>query len=210
MKKIWLIGLVLFLPLSVSAQKRMSDELESLVQSVCELRNADEKTYQAVRERFVNDREWTPMNETGSHKDGECHPYDQVPGFKLNRLLTLVAGDRKYVSVHGDMLNGEDKRFHYSLYERSVHAGKTVCYELRGRVGCQWFVIVPFSMDSSALSATVTLPGQAPQPFTDAGNGVKAVYLESPELTREQIVTITVSGGAVDQAFVLLNHNIGN
>ena len=69
------------------------------------------------------DMKWTPMNETGSVRPEECKPSDRVKGFKLNRILFKAEGSRKYVSTHGDMINGEDARFDYSLYERTLGKG---------------------------------------------------------------------------------------
>lgn len=210
MKRLSLVILLLIPFLSINAQMKMDGEMQSLIESVCELRGANQQTYNNVRERFMADNAWTPMNETGNLKDGECRPYDNVAGFKLNRMLTLVAGDRKYVSVHGDMLNGEDTRFNYSLYERSVHAGATVDYVLKGRKGCQWFVIVTYDTVPGVLSATVKLPGGEPQVFENRGDGVLAVYIDSPDLVPVNEITISVTGRNKDQSFVILNHNMGN
>lgn len=209
MKRLPLVFFLLIPFLSVHAQT-MDGELKSLISFVCELRDADQQTYDNVRKKFINDNKWTPMNETGNLKEGECRPYDNVAGFKLNRLLTLVAGDRKYVSVHGDMLNGEDKRFNYSLYERSVHAGKTVDYVLMGRKERQWFVIVSYDTAPGVLSATVKLPGRKPQVFDDFGGGVLAAYIDDPDIVPSMEITISVTGGRKDQSFVILNHNMGN
>ena len=207
MRKTFVIFCFAIMPCLSMAQRQMDAELLFLVKTVCELRNADESTYRRVHDKLNADKAWTPMNETGSVKDGECRPYDKVPGFKLNRLLSQIASERKGVSVHGDMLNGNDKRYNYSLYERSVHAGAAVDYQLKYREKIQWLVIVPYYSDGAGLSASVCIEGQEPVLFNNMKDGCLVAFLDCPELSENQLLTISVKGGSRDQSFVLLNHN---
>lgn len=206
MKRLSLLILLFLLPLMLKAQRPMDKELESLISAVCQLRKADDATYTRVRSQLFLDDAWTPMNETGSLQEGECRPSVKIPRFGLNKMLTQIGSERKYVAERGDMLNGADERYNFSLFERSIHAGQSARYALQGREGRQWFVIVPMSA-KDALSATLQLSGQEPLPFERQGDGILVLWLDSPGLSREQTLTLTVSGGRSDQAFVILNHN---
>lgn len=205
MKSLFLL-LLTWISLPLAAQSlTMDGEMEYLVSIVRLLGQQKESSFQEACRQLSADMKWTPMNETGVFQEGECSPTDKVPGFKLNRALSRVAGDRKYVSVKGDMLNGEDERYDYSLYERSVRAGQTVRYTLKGREGNQLFVLVPYS--GMGLSGSVTAAEGEPVPFIAGPDGTMVAHLHCPSLKKDQPVTITVVGGRQSQAFVLLNHN---
>lgn len=188
------------------AQETMDRELQTLVESVCALRNADESTYEDIKANMAKDYLWTPMNETGPLQTGECAPSVRIPRFKLNRMLTLIAGERKYVDTPGDMLNGEDQRYDYSLYERSVQAGKTATYRLEGRNGVQWFVLVPYGTDSG-ITATLAVEGGETVAFTPSSSGTLTAKLESLPAQGKHTLILTVNGGSSPQAFVLINYN---
>lgn len=209
MRKSLLLFLFL-LPLHTSAQEaNLDEEMQRLVRAVCLLRGADEATYNRIGAQLTEDQKWTPMNETGALQPQECRPSENIPGFKLNRLLSQIAGKRKYVSSHGDMLNGTDKRYDYSLYERSVRAHETAVYPLKGREGRQWFVLVAFNQNVD-LTASVHVDGQEIGRFLPApqyGSGVCAVFLDTPAMNPDMVLTVSVTGGGESQHFVILNHN---
>ena len=207
MKRLQGILLLAFLSMSAFSQGQYDRKLEFLTDAVCELRKGEEASFNRVRKLLAEDEGWTPMNETGAFRDGECHPYDNVRVFGLNRMLTLIASDRKPVHIHGDMLNGQNESYDYSLYERSVLAGARVSYTVKGREGRQCFLIVPFDSDGGALSASITVNDGRPVKFQRAKNGILSVFLEGNHIELDTPLTITVTGGNRNQAFVLLNHN---
>ncbi|MBO4446501.1 MAG: hypothetical protein J5764_00070 [Bacteroidales bacterium] len=207
MSKFRLILPMLMMSAAVFAQVQTDSELNFLVGAVCELRQADEVSFNHVRELLSPDTEWTPMNETRYVRGRECSPSDGVPGFGLNRLLSSIVTGRKPLHVHGDMLNGEDERYQYSLYEHSVHAGTEVSYTVYGREGRQCFVLVAFDADGGDLSASIAVNEGVPVPFHDAGNGILIVNLEPSGIDLNIPLTINVRGGTRDQYFVILNHN---
>lgn len=196
--------LLLFISSLAFAQVEMDDELLSLVSCVKTLRDGGQTGYDMVNARLAGDLKWTPMNETGPFLADECHPSEKVPGFRLNRILSQVAGSRKYVTSHGDMLNGEDERYDYSLYERSVHAGATVQYSLKGREGAQWFVIVPYS-SKAGLRASLSVDGSTPEAFKSLDDGTLVLFSDTA-LNKNQILTLSVSANEA-VSFVVLNHN---
>lgn len=208
MKRIVLLFVILSFYAPLSAQELFDPELTFLVHSVCQLRNADDASYKAIEEKLEADELWTPMNETGPFLEQECAPSVRIPRFKLNRMLSQIGGKRKYVSTRGDMLNGEDERYDYSLYERSVQKDAKVSYSLTGREGRQVLVIVPYAKDGGGLSASVALDGAQEKPFVQTGRGDGSLYVTiDDDLQKHQVIRVTVTGGQSDQAFVLLNHN---
>lgn len=191
--------------LPLRAQSVMDEELASLVTAVTLLRTANEESYGRAVRILEQDAQWTPMNELGALQPGECSPADRTPGFKLNRILSKVDRGRKYGSVHGDMLNGEDERYHYSLYERSVKGGQSVAYALKGRQGKQTFVIVPYDGNVPSLSAVLTQDGGPSVVFAESG-GLLVATCTAASAQTEIVITVTEKSG-VNRAFVLLNHN---
>lgn len=210
MKKTLILALALLAGVvTVPAQTYHDEETERLLDIVLSLRSASEEAFNQAVTSLEPDYKWTPMNETGPLVSGECRPGDPLQRFKLNRILSRVAANRTGVATRGDMLNGEDTRYNYSLYERSVKARETVSFTLAGREGRQFFAIVPFEADSR-LRATLTLPSGEKLAFAPGAGGVLFLYADRPELTAEQPLCVTVTGGKRNQAFVILNHNTRN
>lgn len=191
------------MPLSAQTDK----ELASLVNVVKLLRVSTEANFKKATGILSADMKWTPMNETGSVRPEECKPSDRVKGFKLNRILFKAEGSRKYVSTHGDMINGEDARFDYSLYERTLKAKSTVWYCLRGRKGKQTFVIVPFNK-SATPDLTVTLAGSAAKGKCDMGAGTITIECNAGTIRNSnEVVLIVENKSSKPQPFVIINHN---
>ena len=210
MKKVLVILTSLLMSLPSFAQRQIDSELESLIGIVCELRKGGEATFNRVRESLANDKQWTPMNETGSPQEGECDLYDNIQYFGLNRLLYQIAIERKPVHTHGDFLHGENANYCFSLYERSVRAGAKVSYDLKGREGRQCFVIVPYNKDGGGLTATAAVADMEPVDFQMEERGVLVVFLDGRAINRNTLINITVRGGAKNQAFIILTHNSRN
>lgn len=197
--------------LALPAQNFNDKELSDLVKIVVDLRdNYSDKTYDKVRSLLLNDEKWTQMCELeeGSSKVGECSPSDPVDCSYLNSILTEVDDLRKKPATHGDALNGEDPRYHYSLYECYIKAGATVEYKLKGREGAQTFVIVPFAGNKSGVTATVNIKGTPISFDKDATYGLLVANYKEGQLKKDDYFTLTVSNtSAHSQAFVIINHN---
>lgn len=210
MKKI-LIALMAAMFAFAGQAQTMDKELTTLVSLVKLLRDGSSASYSRVLETLKADAKWTPMNETGALKAQECKPSEISKRFKLNRILSQIDENRKYVATHGDMLNGEDERYDYSLYERSVKAAATVSYTLKGREGKQTFVIVPYATSRAALTATIKFGGGTAAKFQKQPDGTLLYTSNDTSTQRSDVITITVSNAsASNQAFVLLNHNSRN
>jgi len=205
MKK-YILLLIALCPLQGYAQKQLDDNLNSLVRSVLELRKTDVKSQRRAQEQLTASFAiWNPMVETGDLKDGEC-AYGEVEGFQLNRLMHQIASSQKRVITHGDMRVGTDARFDYTLCERSVKAGCTVSFPLKGREGRQCFVIVPYSDKGSFICAALSVDDDEPVAFEPSDNGILIGWIDNPQLTGEQTVTLFIYGKQ-NQAFAILNHN---
>lgn len=211
MKRRIIIAMMLVLGVAGAQAQEMDEELETLVSWVKMLRDGSSVSYARVQKQLKSDPKWTPMNETGTLKEQECKPSEIRKRFKLNRILSQVDEGRKKVATHGDMLNGEDERYDYSLYERSVKAKATVAYTLKGREGKQTFIIVPYDASKSGLTAKITLGNGRAGTFKKQTDGTLAYTGGDAALGRNDVITITVSNtSAANQAFVLLNHNTRN
>jgi len=207
MKRFCLIVLLVWVTSPLLAQSSMDGELQSLVSTVLTLRHADGKAYDVARQHLMLDSKWTPMDETGPFLRGiECLPSEPVPRFRLNAILNEVARKRTPVSVRAEsMLNGEDPRYDYSLFERSVREGCSATYELRKRSGRQWFVVIPHSGPDS-VTASLSIDGGEPRALVPQSDGFLVLFVEEP-IRMDQILTLTVCGIRSD-SFVIINHNM--
>lgn len=200
MKKLVLLCLV-FCAMTAFAQKvEMDKELTSLVDAVKILRTPGEGSYNRAKQLLMADTKWTPMNETGDLQPTECRP-SETPGFKLNRMMTSIGKERKHVVTKSDMLNGEDARYSYSLYERSLKKGKSATYSLKNRKGKQTIVLVPYSEKKGSL--TLKVNGKKPTVAEqEDGTLVCAFNATGKELS----LSVSNQSGA-PLSFVILNYN---
>ena len=177
-------------------------ELASLVEVVKMLRNPNESNFNQAMLRLKADEKWTPMSETGKLQTTECKPSEKIPSFKLNRLLTSVGKEKKHVATTGSMLNGEDERYCYSLYERSLKKGKAATYQLNKRYGKQTIILVPFLKKKGSL--TILVDGKKPSNIEGEDGTLLCTF---NHITRKELsITITNKSGKA-LSFVILNHN---
>lgn len=190
------------------AQTGIEDkELAVLVDVVGMLRESTEENFNKASRILSDDVKWIPMYETGRvREDLECKASENVPGFKLNRILSKAYESRKYVSTHGDMVNGEDARYDYSLYERTLKPMAQVEYHLKGREGKQVFIIIPYNR-SKALEATISCAGKKwPGKVEDDGTSIIKWETDTPSGDMELVLSVT-NGSDSPQSFVIINHN---
>lgn len=177
-------------------------ELASLVGVAKMLRVQNEANFEKAKQILKADDKWTPMSETGDVRDTECKPVDKALGFKLNRILTSVARERKYVSTKGEMLNGEDERYNYSLYERSLKKKSEATYTLKNRHGKQTIIIVPFNAQKGNL--TVRINGKRLSSAKELDDGIIICGFS----VKNKDITLTVSNKSTEPlSFVIINHN---
>lgn len=182
-------------------------ELAALVDIVKMLRESNETNFRKATDILTSDMKWTPMDETGAVRDGvECKASENVPRFKLNRILSRVDGSRKYVSTHGDMVNGEDTRYDYSLYERALRPKAKVEYALKGREGRQTFIVVPYNT-TAKLDVSIVINGKKIVGQSEA-DGTVVVNVDKNLPVKTDKLNLSISNKTnLPQAFVIINHN---
>lgn len=205
-----LFAFILLLTVSVSAmgQKEPADrELSALLDVVKMLRTSNQATYDKARKILSDDMKWTAMDETGNIREGkECKASESVARFKLNRILFNIAGSRKHVSSHGDMVNGENAGYDYSLYERALKPKTDVSYNLKGREGKQTFVIVPFDKQA-VFKAWIVFKGKKTE-AVQTPDGTYTITWDKNLPTKDQTFSLYVKNGtAKPQSLVIINHN---
>lgn len=178
-------------------------ELSFLVDVVRMLRTSSMANYNKALEKLKGDRQWTQMDETNVERPGRCL-VGRDASFRLNVIMKKVDEARQYVATQGNMLNGEDERYNYSLFELAVEAGKSVSFVLKKRSGRQTFVVVPFHKKDAKLEASVSLRHTQ----TTQADGTIVFHCEGTDLGADGAMAITITNrSGKDQAFVLLNHN---
>lgn len=201
MKHIFITLIISLLPTLASAQDA---EMSKLVDMVKGLRSGGSKAFEASRDQLAQDALWTPMNELrAADATVECRASDRVPGFRLNKLLAGAEQKQRFETSTGNMLNGEDERYNYSLYERAIKAGRTAKYTLKSRHGAQTFYFLPYK-SGAKLSISVEADGH---PFEATSYKDGSVRL-SGSASGKTPVTVTIkSTDGTNQSFVLINHN---
>ena len=194
-------------------------ELDKLVQAVASLRQPDaarqKAVYQTVAQALEKDKEWTPMDEiVADVRLNECRPTDKNMGwFRLNTILNTIMQKRNGLSTsRGDFLNGEDPNFNYSLIEKSVKAGKSVSYTMKGRQGSQEFVVMPFDVNGTG-SLNVDIYRQTKGKWTKMAcekqvrNGNIYLTIKEKVTSDTQLKLQIDNKGTTGMALVIINHN---
>lgn len=202
-----LFFLLILLALPLRAQSTGDSELDRLVGIAAMLRTSDAAVYSRALQMLQADTRWTPMDELGNLQPAECKPADKVTRFRLNRILSRADGSRKFVASRGDFLNGEDERFNYSLYERTLRAHQKATYRIKGREGHQTFVLLPHTTKGHGLTLQISASGATCRHSATLPNGA-LVYTLQGHIAKNQVISLTVSNtSGQSQSFVLLNHN---
>ena len=206
MKKKFILLFLLLCSLTLQAQKgNMDKELSYLIGIVKMLRVQNAANFDKALQQLKSDYLWTPMCETGEIRKTECKPADKVRGFKLNRIMTNALKERKHVSTKDEMLNGEDSRYKYSLYERSLKGNSKATYTLNKRYGNQTLVVVPFNGQKGSLSMEVN--SRAIASTQEGEDGTLVCYFEA----NAQPLSLTIENHSkTPMSFVILNHNSRN
>ncbi len=179
-------------------------ELQKLVDIVKSLRGGSAAFAEATAV-LASDPAWTPMNELrAADASAECRASDKVPGFRLNKLLAASEQAQRFETSTGNMLNGEDARFNYSLFERGIKAGATAVYTLRGREGAQTFVILPYDGGSGSFAATISCGGV---PF-EVKEYTDGSLVFTGNVASGQPLTLSIANtSGRNISFAILNHN---
>ena len=201
MRKTLVFSAVLAL-IPILSRAQVTEDLRSLVDIVVELR--EEGSDKAVYDKLAASDLWTLMDEIES-SEGECSRSRRrsLPHFGLNDMAyAIAAGDYGVYSSAGHFCDGTDPRYNYSFIEKTIRAGVTATYIIRGRTGKQTFVIVPFE-EGASLEAALDCGGVISRAASVEGNLViNADAGQGSELN----LSVTNPSGS-DAAYVIVNYN---
>ncbi len=179
--------------------------LNSMLDIVRTLKSGGQQAFDTAAEKMSADMTWTPMNELkASDPKAECRASDRVQGFKLNKMLAVAEQKRRFEASTGNMLNGENPNFSYSLYERGIKPSSTLEYTLKGRSGQQCIVLMPYDgLKASGLDFSVSCAGK------DLAKTVgKDAYVFTGRVEPGQVMRITVRNtGDKPRSFAVFNYN---
>lgn len=212
--------LMLFWPCFLYGQQLNDPILTKLIHNVSKLRgNTDSDrtvAYGHLKDTLSQDQSWTRMDELIDTDHGECRPTDKnIRWFRINGLLNELEMQRSgQDDIVGNFLNGEDPRFNYALLEKSVKAGSSVCYPIKGREGAQIFVLIPYDNSYQDLSFKLLKDQQVLAEATrDTDGNFYLFYPKDPALNcidikPENVISLKIiNHGQLPIAFVLINHN---
>lgn len=198
MKTFLFVALVLFYATKAFAQDAELNKLSDIVNS---LRTGGEKAYIEAVSKLSIDKQWTPMDELGIDMDAECKMSERPKGFKLNSVLTNAENSERYQTTTANHLNGADKRYNYSLFEKTLKAGKSATYKLNGRWGEQTFIIIPYA---GKVSSTISSNGQK---FSSSSIGNGVIKLTGNAREGLPIEISIMNDGNVNVSYVIINYN---
>lgn len=123
--------------------------------------------------------------------------------FKINQIVTHVYNRQNTGMVSkGDYFNSTEKDIYYSAIEKTVKKNCTATYTLKGHVGMQEFVFIPYHENAHFM---VKVNGEEAKPVMGKG-GVLSLKLSKVKIEDNIVFSITNSSG-VNESFVILNHN---
>ena len=205
MKKTFLILIInMVLVANALAQQVTDKELQKLMVTVGSMRHANPTAWEAAKTTLTSDSLWTALDEA------EKHQYEYWPMgndyFKLNKIHVDDSGHNKKM-LPGEMLNGNDERYNYSMTERGVKAGCTVSYQLTHRVGRQTFVVMPYRKGSTDVEVKVTRNGKAIGRSSRDADGNVIVNIAENLQDDDQLCIEITNHSAKNMPVVIINHN---
>lgn len=197
MKKTLILILLCLISFCSFAQ---NDELNRLTDIVKSLQAGGESAYKAAIATLAKDKRWTPMDELGIDRNVECKASERVPGFRLNAVLTNAENAERYQTTTGNHLNGADSRYNYSLFEKTLKAGKTATFSLSERWGEQTIIVIPYQGADAKISVTATgLSSSA------IGNGIVRL---TGNVKKGSPLRLNVTNGSTQNiSYVIINYN---
>ena len=205
MKKTFIILFLNILMLTTAIAQQVTDkELQKLMSTVGSMRHANQTTWKADSTLLSRDSLWTALDEA------EHHQYEYWPigndYFKLNKIHVDNSGHNKKM-LPGEMLNGNDEHYNYSMTERGIKAGRTVSYELTHRVGRQTFVVMPYRKGSTDLEVKMFRNERnLGRPTRDADGNIIINIAEN--IQDDDVLRIDITNqGTKNMPVVIINHN---
>ena len=203
MKK--LIYTFIILAVATMSARAQDARLNSMLDIVRSLKTGGQKAFDSAAEKMSADLTWTPMNELkAADPKAECRASDRVSGFKLNKMLAAAEQKRRFEASTGNMLNGENPNFNYSLYERGIKPSATLEYTLKGRSGRQCIVLMPYDgLKAAGLDVSVSCGGKILEKTS-----AKDAYIFTGKVSAGQPLKIIIKNpGDKARSFAIFNYN---
>ncbi len=184
-----------------------------LINASLTLRRNDQTSWhnagQALKQRL---NLFTLMNELEDEVHDKRLADADIQAFGLNTLIhNLKQAQRQNRATqntgHG-LLDGTDKRFKYTLYEKGVKKGSTATYTIPQRVGKQVIVVVPHDA-KQAYAARLYKNGVAVAPAGKDRNGVTYFVLDAEKALKQgDVLKLQIQNRDSNRhaAFVIINH----
>lgn len=154
MKRVFVLT-VLVVAFFVVSQAQTADYLQEIAKVVKDLRKSNNSVrQQAVATLAANQNPKVTLMDEIKWAGDEEEKANEVKGnqgyrFKLNQVILNVYKKQNHrLESKTNMLNGNEKDIHYSIIERSVKRGGKITYQIKGRMGVQDFMFVPFNPKS--------------------------------------------------------------
>ena len=205
MKKTFIILFLNVVMLATAIAQQVTDkELLKLMSTVNSMRHASQTTWKADSTLLSRDSLWTALDEAERHQNEYWLLGNDY--FKFNKIHNELNGHDKKM-LPGEMLNGNDTRYNYSITERGIKAGRTVSYELTHRVGRQTFVVMPYRKGSSEVEVKVTRNDKAiGRSSRDADGNIIVSIAEN--IQDDDLLRIEITNqGTKNMPVVIINHN---
>lgn len=188
-----------------------------LIETTLKLRSTSAQAWQAAETEFSKRINlFTLMDELRDRKN-DCVLNNTVVEYcGINRMLNTLKRNQsgKILQNTGrGLLDGADKRFNYSIYEKGIRKGCTATYQLSGRYGKQVFAIIPYD---SAQPYQVKLSVKGKDTYVPVSKDAKGItyyvinMVDAPQEGEILILEITNKDLRKNRSFVVVNHNYRN
>lgn len=214
-----LILLMITLPNLVSFGQTTLDEHEEIVTSkllnaVLVLRQGDTIAWKTAYDELAKQQsQFTLMNELKDERNDCSLVTENVQSFGVNRIVADLKMGMRVQNTGQELLDGSDTRFKYSLFEKGIKKGCTSTYTLKGRLGKQVFLIVPFAADQPYISELRKSDGTLIAPSGKDTDGITYYFVNTetgPSFGETLMLKISNKDLKNNASFVIINHNYRN
>jgi len=214
-KKVFITVLMLAGSLLIQAQEQMDNYLQDVVKAVKELRkNNNSVRNSAITTLSANGKPKITLMDEIKLVGNDHEKANEIKGakgnfFKLNQVIAYIYKKQNHqLESKSNMLNGNEVGINYSAIEKSVKRGGMVTYQIKGRMGRQEFVFVPYHSNTK-YQVTISV---------DGGEDISRVATDVCQIPLKRVYrnqAIYISIGYLDdksnkddvESFAILNYN---
>ena len=189
-------------------------ELQLMRDAVILLRNDNEKSWEKAQnelKKLLNS--FTLMDELRDNKN-DCKPISsKVKRLGVNVIVSELKNGNRIQFSNRELLNGSNKNFAFSMFEKCIMKNATATYRITGRHGKQVFMIIPYR-SGNKYSCTLQFSNEKQlkpvmKPVTKDKNGISYYFIETENGPEPgDTITLTITNEKNENAsFVIMNHN---